>query len=239
MTKTLIGIDGCRASWILARSDASLRSLRFAVTADLKSVFASLESADAQVAIDIPIGIPDNGARSVDYAARAVLGSPHSCSVFPVPCRPTLAATTYEEACAINRRASGEGKAVSQQLFALLPKIRAVDVLMSPTLQLRVRECHPEVAFAILAGKGRGLVYSKKTPEGEAERTALLSRFLPPFQVDTIRTTLGASGVDRVDIVDALVCLLTAHRIANGTATTLPRGRVPTDARGLRMEMLA
>ncbi|HEY8746035.1 MAG TPA: DUF429 domain-containing protein, partial [Chloroflexota bacterium] len=156
MTKTLIGIDGCRAGWILATSDESLRSLRFAVTSDLQPVFASLENIDAQVAIDIPIGIPDNGARSVDYAARALLGSPRASSVFPVPCRPTLVAATYEEACAINRRASGEGKAVSQQLFALLPKIRAVDALMSPALQTRVRECHPEVAFAILADKGRG-----------------------------------------------------------------------------------
>jgi len=239
MIKTLIGIDGCRAGWILAAGDASLGSIRFTVTADLQPVVASLENIDAQVAIDIPSGIPDNGARSVDYAARALLGSPRSNSVFPVPCRPTLAATTYEEACAINRRASGEGKAVSQQLFALLPKIRAVDALLSPALQTRVRECHPEVVFAILAGKGRGLVYSKKTTEGEAERTALLSRFLPPFQVDTIRATLGASGADRADIIDALVCLVTAHRIANGTATTLPRGRVPTDSRGLRMEMLA
>ncbi|HEY8745886.1 MAG TPA: DUF429 domain-containing protein [Chloroflexota bacterium] len=238
MAKTLIGIDSCRAGWLLATCDGSLRSLRFAITTDLQPVFASLESADAQVAIAIPIGIPDNGARSVDYAARSLLGAPRASSVFPVPCRPTLAATTYEEACAINRRASVDGKAVSQQVFAMLPKIRAVDALLSPALQVRVRECHPEVCFAVLAGKGRGLAHSKKTPEGEAERLALLSRFLPPLQIGAIRATVGA-GADRDDIVDALACLVTAHRIANGTATTLPRGRVPTDSRGLRMEMLA
>jgi predicted RNase H-like nuclease len=238
MVKTLIGIDGCRAGWLLATSDASLRSLRFAITADLGPAFASLESADAQVEIDIPIGIPDNGARSVDYAARSLLGSPRASSVFPVPCRPTLAATTYAEACAVNRRASVDGKAVSQQLFAMVPKMRAVDALMCSTLQTRVRECHPEVCFAVLAGRGRGLAHSKKTPEGEAERTTLLSRFLPPFQIGAIRATIGA-GADRDDIVDALVCLVTAHRIASGAATALPRGRAPTDARGLRMEMLA
>lgn len=238
MTKTLIGIDGCRAGWLLATSDTSLRSLRFAITSDLGPVFASLESADAQAAIDIPIGIPDNGARSVDFAARSLLGSPRASSVFPVPCRPTLAATTYTEACAINRRASGGGKAVSQQLFAMLPKMRAVDALMSPVLQARVRECHPEVCFAILAGRGRGLVHSKKTAEGEAERIALHSHFLPPLQIDAIRATVGA-GADRDDIVDALVCLVTAQRIAGGAAITLPRGRAPTDSRGLRMEMLA
>jgi predicted RNase H-like nuclease len=238
MVKTLIGIDSCRAGWLLATSDASLRSLRFAITTDLRPVFASLESVDAQVAIDMPIGIPDNGARSVDFAARALLGSPRASSVFPVPCRPTLAATTYAEACAINRRASVDGKAVSQQLFAMLSKMRAVDALMSPALQSRVRECHPEVCFAVLSGRGRGLEHSKKTPEGEAERTTLLSRFLPPFQIGAIRATVGA-GADRDDIVDALANVVTAHRIASGTATTLPRGRVPTDARGLRMEMLA
>ena len=238
MVKTLIGIDSCRAGWLLATGDASLRSLRFAITNDLGSVFASLESADAQAAIDIPIGIPDNGARSVDYAARSLLGSPRASSVFPVPCRPTLAATTYAEACAINRRASVDAKAVSQQLFAMLPKMRAVDSLLSPAAQTRVRECHPEVCFAVLSGRRRGLEHSKKTPEGEAERTLLLSRVLPPFQIGAIRATVGA-GADRDDIVDALVCLVTAYRIASGTATTLPRGRVPTDSRGLRMEMLA
>lgn len=238
MVKTLIGIDSCRAGWIVATSDASLRALRFAITNDLRSIFASLESADAQAAIDIPIGIPDNGARSVDYAARALLGSPRSSSVFPVPCRPTLTATTYAEPCAINRRASVDGKAVSQQLFAMLPKMRAVDALMRSALQVRVRECHPEVCFAMLSGMGHGLAHSKKTPEGEAERTSLLSRFLPPFQIGAIRATVGA-GADRDDIVDALVCLVTAHRIASGAATTLPHGRVPTDSRGLRMEMLA
>lgn len=66
----------------------------------------------------------------------------------------------------------------------------------------------------------------------------LLSRFLPPFQIGDLRATVGA-GADRDDIVDALACLVTAHRIAGGTATTLPHGRVPTDSRGLRMEMLA
>lgn len=238
MARTLIGIDSCRAGWLLATSDATLRSLRFTITADLQPVFTSLESTDAQAAIDIPIGIPDTGARSVDYAARALLGSPRASSVFPVPCRPTLAASTYAEACAINRRASGAGKAVSQQLFAMLPKMRAVDALLSPALQARVRECHPEVCFAVLAGRGRGLVHSKKTPQGEAERITLLSRFLPQLQIGAIRATVGA-GADRDDIVDALVCLVTAHRIASGAATTLPHGRVPTDARGLRMEMLA
>lgn len=212
MAKTLIGIDSCRAGWLVATSDASLRALRFAIATDLGPVFASLESADAQAAIDIPIGIPDNGARSVDSAARALLGSPRASSVFPVPCRPTLAATTYAEACAINRRASADGQAVSQQLFAMLPKMRAVDALLSPALQTRVRECHPEVCVAVLAGKGRGLEHSKKTPEGEAERTARLSRFLPPFQVGALRATVGA-GADRDDIVDAVACLVTACRL--------------------------
>ena len=60
---------------------------------------------------------------------------------------------------------------------------------------------------------------------------------LLPLNISAIRATVSA-GADRDDVVDALACIVTAHRIASGTATTRPRGRGPTDARGLRMEML-
>lgn len=219
MAGTFIGIDGCAAGWLIATAGASHRTPHFTTVTDLRPLFASLAATDAQVAIDIPIGLPDAGPRQADLAARTILGMPRCSSVFPVPARATLDAATYEEACAINRRA--RGKAVPRQLYAMLPRIGSIDVLVSPALQDRIHGCHPEVAYAILSGKGRGLTHPKKTPDGEAERA-----------------TLGP-GVGRVNILDALACLITAQRIATGSATTLPRGRPQLDSHGLRMEMLA
>lgn len=56
--------------------------------------------------IDVPIGLPDRGARECDKAARRRLGPSRGSSVFPAPIRRILAATSYIEACAIG----GEGR---------------------------------------------------------------------------------------------------------------------------------
>lgn len=45
---------------------------------------------------------------------------------------------------------------------------------------------------------------------------------LLPLNINAIRATVSA-GADRDDIVDALACLVIAHRIASGTAT-IPHG---------------
>ena len=45
--------------------------------------------------------------------------------------------------------------------------------------------------------------------------------------------------VGRDDIVDAAACMVTAYRIVNGQAMTLPDGDAQTDERRLRMEILA
>ena len=170
-------------------------------------------------------------------AARGLLRAPRNSSVFPTPCRPVLAAQTYEEACAISQQVSG--KRVARQLFGILPKIRSVDALMTRATQEWVREAHPEVTFAVLAGTGRGLEHSKKEAAGEAERLALLRPFLGPIDVTAVRAAFGRGKVARDDIVDALACLATAHRIHRGAAQVLPEGPVPLDARGLRMEIVA
>jgi predicted RNase H-like nuclease len=131
------------------------------------------------------------------------------------------------------------GQRLSRQLWNILPKIREVDAAITPARQRWVREAHPEVCFATLAGTGRGLVHQKKTAEGEAERLALLARYLPPFNPGMVRLALGRAQVSRDDIVDAAVCLVTAHRVFTGSAIVLPVGEVPVDACGLRMEMVA
>lgn len=122
------------------------------------------------VAIDIPIGLPDRGARSCDLEARQRLGTGQGSRVFPAPCRACLAAGTYAECCELSFAATG--KKISKQAHAILPKIRDLDQVITPELQRRIREVHPEVSFREL--NGRPLLHPKKTSGGRQERMAIL-----------------------------------------------------------------
>jgi len=232
----LVGIDGCRGGWVVATSDPSLSTLSFAVVDDLAPLFARAQTDGLGIAIDIPIGLSDDGPRACDLAARRLLGRPRGSSVFPAPCRGALAAATYRRACAISRRALGV--ALSLECFNILPKIREVDALITPARQAFVREVHPELVFALLAGTGRGLAPPKRTPEGERLRRRLLRRAAPRFDPVAVWRDLGPSRVCRDDVIDAVACLVAAARIRRGQARILPAGAVPRDARGLRMEIV-
>jgi predicted RNase H-like nuclease len=112
---------------------------------------------------------------------------------------------------------------------------------MTPALQARVYECHPELAFWAMNGK-RPMALPKKVrnrPDapGLAERRVLLERH--GFQSDLFemspwpRSLVGAD-----DIVDACVLAWSAARILRGDAMRLPV-EPPVDGRGLRMEINA
>lgn len=233
----IVGVDGCRGGWVIASSDATLGSVNLEVSASLTALFAAIRGGDLIAVIDVPIGLPDDGPRASDVAARQLLGQVRASSVFPAPCRPALPATTFEEACELNEAASG--RKLSHQAFGLLPKIREVDALITPELQDCVREGHPEVSFAVLSERGAGLPHRKKDTEGEMERLNVLDRFLPPIDLESARTLIGRGLAQRDDLLDALACLVSASRVAAGTAITLPEGEVYRDGRGLRMEIVA
>src|SRR5262249_55246675 len=116
---------------------------------------------------DIPIGLldaPERGGRECDRQARRLLGR-RASSVFSPPARAVLEATRYEQV-----RSHG----VSIQAFNILPKIRQVDRLMTPRLQTRIHEAHPELAFR--SGTGAPMQHNKKTAAGYKERLKALSR---------------------------------------------------------------
>lgn len=76
-----------------------------------------------------------------------------------------------------------DGRGFGSQSFAILPKIREWDNLLQTDHQARamVREIHPEVSFSALnGGRGKGLASSKKTQDGAARRTELLSAVFGP-----------------------------------------------------------
>jgi predicted RNase H-like nuclease len=201
---------------------------RVEVVTDLGLVIERLERGLlAAVAIDIPIGLPPDSSRPVDLEARRRLG-PRKSSVFPAPMRRVLEATTYEEACQISRAACG--RAVSRQLFAILPKIREVDALQSPALQDRLFEMHPEVSLTELAGTP--MQFHKSTGEGRHERLHALRSGFP--EVGTI-ADLRPRGTQPDDVLDALVGAWTAQRYVAGHYVRLGGD---TDETGLRMEII-
>ena len=233
----LIGVDGCRGGWIVAASDGALGGITFAVVDDLAPLIAGAERESGLIAIDMPIGLCDEGPRACDLAARRWLGRPRASSVFPAPCRAALGATTYRRACRLSRRTLGV--ALTIECFNILPKIRHVDSVITPERQALVREVHPELVLAILSGRGRGLVEPKRTAAGERLRLRLLRRMAPRFDPGKVRSSLGLSRVARDDVIDAVACLVAARRIAQGKAIVLPDGAIERDARGLRMEIVA
>jgi predicted RNase H-like nuclease len=209
-----------------------MASLRVQLCPSFADVLA-LEPAPAVIGIDIPIGLletPHPGGRVCDQQARHLLGR-RASSVFSPPSRIILAATHYAEV---------RGYGMSRQAFGILPKIREVDRLMTPALQQRVYEAHPELAFVTLAGHPMG--HNKKTSAGYAERLeALTGGPVAPFQklhahlLQTIQKFPRRQAA-RDDILDAYALVCTAYRITQTRAHCLPASP-QVDARGLRMEI--
>lgn len=170
---------------------------------------AASTPAPAVIAIDVPIGLLDVGSRRCDRDVRRLLGR-RSASVFTAPIRPLLTAASYAEASAIRRTV--EGKGLSVQAWAIVPKIREADDALraDPALRGLVREAHPELCFAFV-DDGRPLTHAKKTADGKAQRVAVLR--------------------------DAYAAVWTAARVARGEAVTVP-AEPPRDRFGLPMEMV-
>jgi predicted RNase H-like nuclease len=156
------GVDGCKAGWFVVIASAEKPDSRTntSYVFMLKNLFVagtftevlSATMGCQLVCVDIPIGLSDGDKpRECDLAARKLLRGQRASSVFPAPSRPCLSTNEYKVANAICRKLSGKG--LSKQSFALLEKIRQVDGLMTPALQNRVREIHPEVSFWALNGK--------------------------------------------------------------------------------------
>ncbi len=120
-----------------------------------------------------------------------------------------------------------------------MPKIREADRLLQsrPDLQGRLRESHPELAFASL-NHGQPMQYNKKTSEGRQERLHILKRYLPTahaFLNRVLYETLQ-HDVQADDVLDALVLAILA-REGHGRLATLPPSP-PRDAKDLPMEMV-
>lgn len=220
------GVDGCKGGWIAALAPlddaAPARLLVIGRLADL----LALPEAPVIVAIDMPIGLPDRVAgsgRGPEQQVRPLLGQRQS-SVFSIPARSAVEAADYGEACRLALATSDPPRKVSKQGFHLFPKIREIDACLrgDAGLRDRIREVHPEFAFATM--RGGPLHHPKKiggaiNPAGMAERRALLlAAGLPPGLVEA-RPPRGAAADDALD---ALAALVVARHIAAGRGKPFP-----------------
>jgi len=234
---TFIGVDGCKAGWIAVRRDPDA-SPSVAVFPSFAAMLDALP-ADATVAVDMPIGLPDfsqKGGRGPEALVRPLLGDRQS-SVFSIPSRAALYAdtsdfTTIEAWYAAHRRASEVAKATSDpprgasiQAFGIFAKIREIDSLLisHPELRRRVFESHPEVAFCRLNGE-QAMSLPKKikgavNPAGMEERKALLCRH---GYEKAFLDQAPPRGAAADDFLDAAVMMLIAGRIAKGEAKPFP-----------------
>lgn len=230
----VLGLDGCPGGWagvlLDAGGETSPRLRLFPTIADALNIPEN----PAIIAIDIPIGfedVPSGAGRACERLARKILKG-RASSVFSSPLRAALAGTDRAEAMALNRASGGPG--LSAQSFALFKKLREVDAVVTPQMSGRVFETHPEAGFAVL--KGGALLHNKKTPEGRAERLALLvGHGVPASLVDPHGFPKTRCAPD--DALDAAMCALTARRILKGEAISLPADP-PLDARGLPMRIV-
>lgn len=237
--RRLAGVDGCPGGWIaVSIAKSGPLDAEVAIYDAFQSIVRSPDV--ATIAVDMPIGLPEAigpEGRGPERLVRPLLGARQS-SVFSVPSRSAVFKTDYREACAVAAATSSPPRMVAKQCFHIFPKIREIDALMSPELEARVYEAHPELAFWRLNGE-RPMALPKKVkgranPAGQEERRALLVRhgFDPSFLGSPPR----GAGMD--DLLDAAANALVARRIDAGLAQSFPP-EPARDARGLRIAIWA
>jgi predicted RNase H-like nuclease len=201
----VVGVDLAGGAWavVLLERDGVVDAFRCESFVDALRVDAKF------VGVDIPIGIPIEGTRPADAAARRFVG-PRASSVFTTPIRSVLEAPTYAEARLIATELTG--KSVSAQTYALARRILEVDEYARE--DERVIEVHPEVSFRELAERP---LESKHRVQGLVERRALLEQA-------GVELPASVARIAEVDLLDASAAAWSARRYAWAEAVPLPDG---------------
>jgi predicted RNase H-like nuclease len=219
-----IGLDGFRNGWVAVLLDGDLHEIRFC-----HDVTDALSVGFDRAAIDIPIGMTDDGERACDLLARERL-RPHSSRVFTGARRWLW--QEFSDPDRANRDALQRGqKRVSRQLWHLGPKIMEVDRFVRANRTHDIREAHPELVFLRL-NDGKPLP-SKKSEDGIRLRRLLLKR----EGIRTIDKWLAeerlGTGAKCDDVLDACAVAIAARDAAG----CVPEGMAPRDAHGLPMQI--
>ena len=216
-TLKVSGIDACRGGWVaVTLSDGALAAVHAAATlADLLT-----DPPAAVVGVDMPLGLLTAGWRACDRAAARLLG-PRRSSVFAIPPRPVWEQPTYAAANALCKELTGKG--MSAEAYGLRAKLLEANAYRE-TCGYPLHEVHPELAFAAMAHAP--LADSKHTPAGRDQRRELLTAqgIVIPVPVPGSRPPAPVT-----DTLDAAAVAWSAHRIAAGTAQTVPGDPQPDD----------
>lgn len=228
----IAGVDGCKGGWIVATAERwPTGDVRLSFFATFREVLERTAGC-AAVAVDMPIGLPSGSEpRRCDLLAKERLGTAAS-RVFLCPPRETLAAKDPTEFQRLHRQYRGTGAGLPT--WGIVPKIREVDAAITPALQKRIREFHPELTWQRLAGR---TLSTKHRNAGLLERISLLEQHAPGIGARLAKEeALNFGKLD--DILDAVVGLSAAEGMGQDRPDrSLPPGRSDRDPRGLRMEI--
>ncbi|XUM21989.1 DUF429 domain-containing protein [Bradyrhizobium oligotrophicum S58] len=218
-----VGLDGFRNGWVVVTIAGPRAGIMFA--ADIST---ALSDSFERAAIDIPIGMSDDGKRSCDRLAREKL-APHQSRVFTGARRWLWEEFADPDEANIEALRRGQPRA-SRQLWHLGRKIMQVDAFARARRDLDIREAHPELVFLRLHGAP---LPSKKTEQGaKLRRELLVAAGFAEIDDWTNRARIG-TGAKPDDVLDACAVALAARDCAG----SLPEGEPPRDALGLPMQI--
>lgn len=219
-----LGLDGFSKGWVAVLLDGDLHEIRFC-----RDVAGALSIGFDRAAIDIPIGMTDDGERACDRLARERL-RPHFSRVFTGARRWLW--TEFTDPDRANQDALQRGqKRVSRQLWHLGPRIMEADAYVRANRSQDIREAHPELVFLRLnAGKP---LPSKKSEEGLRLRRRLLKREGIGGIDKWLTNERIGTGAKSDDVLDACAVAIAARDAAG----CVPEGAAPCDACGLPMQI--
>lgn len=179
----MIGIDGCKNGWIVAKYDEGFEVF-------FKEELSEVDNSSDKL-IDIPVGIPETELRQCDKIASNFLAPERHYSVFACPVRAALESGNYEKAKKENQKVTG--KKITKQVWNIRGKIKEAENFAG---KKHLQESHPEVILKQLGGK-EVVKASKKTDRGFRKRKQLIEK----ESGHNIETDLDEGSRD--DVIDA------------------------------------
>lgn len=209
--RAVLGLAATRSGWVGAHLESTGHGTPTALVGSTLEEIVHAAGPVTVVAVDVPVGLPDDSRRAADAELRRFLG-PQAAAVLGTPVREALYAPSYGEANRINRERQGSG--VSRQAYDVRRQIMEVDAWVRHDHDHRVVEVNGE---ASLAQAAEGPIASRRvSAEGTSERREVLAR------VGIYVPTTVPHGVPVEDLIAACAAAWSAHRVKTHQAHTYP-----------------
>jgi predicted RNase H-like nuclease len=228
--RLIAGVEPCPGGWLVV--PARLQGITaFPFEPEVFPTFAEIldyRPAFDVIAIHCHLSFPEEdtpGGRTCDRLARQLLGFARGGAVKSPPSR------QYLRSGDLDARAR---KGLDPISARMMRRYAEVAEEMQPYRQRQVFEVHPELSFFQL-NDDRPMQHSKHTPEGVAERRALVEARIQG--IDAVLDATPGGGVELRHLLDAAADMTTARRIAARAVERLPEDP-EWDEAGVRMELL-